>query len=266
MGEIQLELNLKSFDHGGPVLLRLPQYLAGNSYQVPDDPETAPFADTWGSISWKLFEKEPARGEIFNSFMTENVDLPTSWLDFYPFETRLGHNLDPDGVLFVDIGGGYGHVLQDFKAKYPHLPGRLIVQDLSGAISKVEASLKKEGIEPMIHDFFTPQPIKGARVYHLSRILHDWPNAHCLRILRNTRQAMKKGYSRILINELVLPEVGGTEYEAFIDLSMMVLETGQERTKREWEVLFGEAGVRLEGIWGVEGGDGRCVIEAVVED
>ncbi len=92
--------------------------------------------------------------------MTERKDGNSNWLDFFPFESRLGHGLNPDGVLFVDVGGGYGHVLKDFKAKCGTLPGRLLLQDLPGAIWNVN-TLREEGIETMVYDFFTPQPVKG---------------------------------------------------------------------------------------------------------
>ncbi len=77
---------------------------------------------------------------------------------------------------------------------------------------------------------------------------------------------MTKGYSKFLINELVLPEVGAGEFQAFMDLSMMALETGSERTAKQWHSLLDSAGLRIEKIWTSNDPDGRCIIEAVLKD
>lgn len=88
------------------------------------------------------------------------------WTDhgFYPVEEKLGKDLraDKEAVLLVDIGGGLGHDLEDFRAGYPHLPGRLVLEDLS-AVTKEVNQIDKE-IEVISYDFFMPQPIKGKSI------------------------------------------------------------------------------------------------------
>ena len=66
---------------------------------------------------------------------------------------------DPDAVVLVDIGGGLGHQCAEFKRQYPEAPGRVVLQDLEGPIS---AAASIPGVENMVHDMFTTQPIKGA--------------------------------------------------------------------------------------------------------
>ncbi|KAL9603197.1 MAG: hypothetical protein Q9179_002298 [Wetmoreana sp. 5 TL-2023] len=151
------------FDHGGPVLLNLPDYLARNGYKVPQDVKTGPFADTWGGKnSWALFEAEPARGEVFHSFMEKWKEGLTIWFDKYPFEVQLSdaYDVSDDVVLLVDVGGGRGHVLQEFVKQRGRRKNRLIVQDVPGALSPAE-KLQPFGIEAMAYNFFTPQPVKG---------------------------------------------------------------------------------------------------------
>lgn len=82
---------------------------------------------------------------------------------FYPVEERLQLSslVAKDAVLMVDVGGGMGHDLKEFQNKHPQIPGRLILQDRAEIIEKFE---KAEGIEPMIHDFYTTQPIKGTYI------------------------------------------------------------------------------------------------------
>lgn len=82
--------------------------------------------------------------------------MPT-WLSVYPVE-QYTEAWKPETPVYVDIGGGIGHQCAEFKAKYPNLPGRVILQDLPYSI---ENALSTPGVENMVHDFFQPQPIRG---------------------------------------------------------------------------------------------------------
>ena len=62
--------------------------------------------------------------------------------------------------MLVDVGGGYGHEIQEIKKKYPDLPGRMILQDLPETINQITAPLNTEA---MAYNFFTPQLIRGRR-------------------------------------------------------------------------------------------------------
>lgn len=80
--------------------------------------------------------------------------------DFFPINRALDiSDLDGSSPLLVDVGGGIGHDVEEFRKKHPGLPGRLIVQDLPETIQ--QASKASHRIELMAHDFFTPQPIHG---------------------------------------------------------------------------------------------------------
>ena len=145
------------------MLLKLPDFLARNGYKVPQDVKTGPFADTWGGKNtWALYEVEPERAAIFNSFMTKWKQGLSNWFDRYPVEARLSDAFDKseDTVLIVDIGGGGGHVLQDYVSQRGRRKNRLIVQDLPAALGAAE-KLQPFGIEAMPYDFFTQQPVKG---------------------------------------------------------------------------------------------------------
>ena len=80
--------------------------------------------------------------------------------DYYPVQERLadGARSDKDAVLLVDVGGSHGHDLEQFHAKHPHIPGRLVLQDTPEVVDQVKAS---NVFETTAHDFFTPQPVKG---------------------------------------------------------------------------------------------------------
>ena len=104
------------------------------------------------------------------------------WFEFYPVEEKLRNDRTRQAdALLVDIGGGLSHDLMAFKARYPDLQGRLILQDLPAAIDDIKDLAP--GIEAMKYDFFTPQPVEGARAYYLRTVLHDWLDKQTLIIL-----------------------------------------------------------------------------------
>ena len=71
-----------------------------------------------------------------------------------------GFSGEDSAVMFVDVGGGYGHEVQEIKKRYPDLPGRMILQDLPETISQITAA---PNTEAMAYNFFTPQLIRGER-------------------------------------------------------------------------------------------------------
>lgn len=76
---------------------------------------------------------------------------------------------------------------------------------------------------------------------------------------------MKRGYSKILIDDLVLPNVGVAPKGAFLDLSMMALETGTERTSQEWHDLLGSVGLRIQKIWSSKVGPESLIEAELIE-
>jgi O-methyltransferase domain len=94
----------------------------------------------------------------------------------------------------------------------------------------------------------------------LSHVIHDWNEEQCLAILRNCRQAMRPG-SRLLIVEMVLP-AGDTPHPGkLLDLAMLVMPGGQERTEDEYALLLNEAGFQLTRV--VPTGSAVSIVEAV---
>jgi hypothetical protein len=174
--------------------------------------------------------------------------------------------LAKDDVLLIDVGGSGGHALMGFHKSHPEMPGRLILQDLPTTIQSLDAgALAQQSIEAMGHDFFTPQPVKGAKAYYLQYCLHDWPNEQCVQILSQLKPAMKAGYSRILLNEIVVPEEKAGWFETSVDMLMLQVHSAQERREREWRALVDAVGgLRVKKIWDIEGALDKLIeIEAV---
>lgn len=89
----------------------------------------------------------------------------------------------------------------------------------------------------------------GARVYYLRNILHDWPDDKCQIILSQVATAMTEGYSKILLNELVIPDQGASLVAVQSDITMMACLAAIERSKRQWHELIDAAGLKIEKIW-----------------
>jgi hypothetical protein len=165
--------------------------------------------------------------------------------------------------LLVDVGGGDGYELIRF-AKMVKSPGRLILQDVAEVIEQVPAEWS-ELFTAQVHDYMKPQPetCRSARVFYLRLVCHGLYDADCKTMLGNLRDAMKPGYSSLLINEVVLPDTGCSYWAAAFDVSMMVVVNARERTKRNWEVLLESVGgLRVEKIWPLAV-TGESVIEVV---
>lgn len=190
-----------------------------------------------------------------------------SWMDpdFYPVRERLLEGLDgaEDAVLLVDIGGGLGHDLAEFRRKYPRSPGRLILQDVPAVIAQTGTAAGLDAtIEPMVYDFHTEQPVVGARAYYMHSILHDWPDEVCASILGRVAAAMRPGYSRLLINENVIPGTGADWQATALDLMVLSLLSSRERTETDWRRLLNGAGLRVVKIWNTDKQNG---VESVIE-
>lgn len=104
----------------------------------------------------------------------------------------------------------------------------------------------------------------GARAYYLHSVLHDWDDASCLKILRSIVPAMQPGFSKLLVNEYVVPDVGAGWSITSMDWLMMALGAVRERTERQWRELLGHAELRVTGIWRYEQGR-ESLIEAVID-
>ncbi|KAJ6135949.1 hypothetical protein N7512_001109 [Penicillium capsulatum] len=244
-------------------ILALPAFLKKNGYRNPTSPTNTAF-HMGHNTDMGFFEhvqQEPTTAKQFNNHMGVYAQGRPRWMDpgFYPVQERLidGAEIGDEDTLLVDVGGSFGHDLIDFHRKWPHAPGRLVLQDLPevvGSVKEVPSS-----IHVTAHDFFTEQPVKGARAYYLHSVLHDWPDHICHKILLNLVDAMKPGYSRLLINENLIPDRGAYWETTSLDLIMMEIGSG-ERTERQWRTLLGNVGLRIVKIWGVQRG-----VESLIE-
>lgn len=152
-----------------------------------------------------------------------------------------------------DIGGGTGGILSKLMRKYPNMKGVLFERD---SVIEEAKGIWKDHFPEMLPraalvagDFFK-DPITPADALIMKHILHDWSDEDCVKVLKNVRKTacMKDGSSTLLLIECVLPEEGTrlASFQAYLDLQMMAIVGGKERTEKEWGILLESGGFMLK--------------------
>jgi hypothetical protein len=164
------------------------------------------------------------------------------------------------GVL-ADVGGGDGSNLIGILRRYPAMRGVLF--DLPHVFERARHDLRAAGLadrsETVGGSFFKPISVQ-ADAYFLRHVIHDWDDDDAGQILRNIRRAMPAS-ARLLVVEHVLPAGDAPSFGKLLDLNMLVMPGGLERTEDEFRRLYEGAGFRLERV--VPARDDLSVIEGL---
>lgn len=227
----------------------LPYFLKKTGFRNPTDVENCNLQYMLGNNDnlFYYISNNPLLASDFNDAMEchSKYNL-TPWPEIYPTD-KLVASAKEDRALVVDIGGNKGHDLEKFRLRHPEIPpGSLVLQDLPDILKWVEAS-KTITVQP--YDFFTPQPIKGARAYFMHNVLHDWTDELATQILRTVAAAMERGYSTLLIHESLVSNERPLARVTASDLTVMACLAAKERTEDDWRSLIAGAGMRLVKIW-----------------
>jgi len=194
-------------------------------------------------VDWvEYYQRHPDRSAVFNRAMGEHTRTAAPGLvaaaGLERFETVL------------DAGGGDGTLLAAALRAHPNLQGMLF--DLSAGLAEAEATLEAAGVADRCQifagDLFVSVPA-GADAYLLKQVLHDWGDEHAAAILRRVRAAMADD-ARLLILERMLPERPGVEDlpTLLVDLVMLTVNGGRERTERDFRALAAAAGLELTAV------------------
>lgn len=228
----------------------------------------------WGDLMYTIMTGEPAFERVFDASMFEyyrsqpeaserfNERMVTATTES---ARSVAQSYDFSGFQrIVDVGGGRGVLLATLLQEYPHLTGAVF--ELPHVVAEAEDFLREAGVADRCDviggDFFVSVP-EGADGYLLSMILHDWEDDDALRILERCRDAMSPG-SRLLMLETLLPErVEGPHYAVDLDLLMMVLLGGRERTESQYRALIEQAGLGFVGVIPTNSSRGASLIEAI---
>ncbi|KAI9702721.1 MAG: hypothetical protein M1820_006105 [Bogoriella megaspora] len=227
------------FENGIPLFYEMPKFLGNNNYQDVTDGKSTVFQSAYKTDldAYEWFPKNPEQRNALIQYMAVQGKVKGRWLDEYPIKSYTA-SWDPQLPVFVDVGGNVGRSCALFKSHFPEVPGRVILQDLGHTLTQ---AMQTPGVETIAHDIFEPQPVKGAKFYHLGWILHNLNDEKCKQILHNIKSAMTAP-SVLLINDMILSETGVPPFAASLDLITLAAFGGRERTMTEWRDMLGEVG------------------------
>ncbi|WP_394847177.1 SAM-dependent methyltransferase [Pendulispora brunnea] len=192
---------------------------------------------TLGMDYWSYCKSHPEEGRDFAAAMTS--------LSTMAIEAVLAADDFTGARCVVDVGGSHGALLEAILARVPHARGVLfdLPHVVEGAGPALRAANLVDRVELCAGSFFESVP-SGGDTYLLKHILHDWSDNECVTILGRIREVLPKD-GRLVVVDMVLDEQGPPSPAALLDLNMLVMHTGRERTLSEFEVLFRRAGLRL---------------------
>jgi O-methyltransferase domain/Dimerisation domain len=163
----------------------------------------------------------------------------------------------------VDIGGGQGELLETILQFNPDIRGTVFDTDstIQRATRQRSNNAWARRCSYFTGDFFTSVP-PGADAYLLCGVIHDWDDSRAVTILRNCRKAMTKN-SRVLLVDMIVPDEASASFSKLLDLNMLVMNGGRERTLAEFCALLTAADYKLTRI--VPTMAPQSVIEAIAQ-
>lgn len=195
---------------------------------------------------------EPEFGQVFNDAMTSLSGMAIGPVvgahDFTRYRT------------IVDVAGGHGRLLAAILNSAPDAQG--VLYDLPEVIAGAPPLLREHHVAERVRlaegSFFGHVPA-GGDAYILKNIIHDWDDAEATQILHNVRSAAPAGTTLLLV-ETVIPDGEGASIGKWLDMEMLVVNDGRERTESEYRRLFDTAGFQMVGV--VDTGSRFNIIEA----
>jgi len=196
------------------------------------------FERCFGVPLFEWLAANPAQASLFNEAMVGfhgmEVSAVAAAYDFSAFQT------------IADVGGSTGNLLATILTQHPGLRG--ILFDLPHVVRQAPALIAQRGLSDRVRieggSFFEGGVPVGADAYILSHVIHDWNRERCLTILDQCRRAMNPG-GRMLVIEMVLPEGDVPHPGKLLDIVMLAVPGGEERTASQYKTLLDQAGFRM---------------------
>jgi len=206
-----------------------------------------------GVSEYQYLAQHPEEASHFNAAMIGfHGDEPAAIVESYDFSGML---------RVVDVGGGSGNLLGTILTANPNVRGVLL--DRPQVVPDAERNLSAVGVTDRCQvaggDFLEAVP-DGGDVYIVSHCIHNWDEPSCVRILANCRRAMQQA-GRLLIIEAVVRPGDEPDPAKILDLAMLLIPGGQERSQDEYRILLETAGFRLTRV--VPTRTSASIIEAV---
>jgi ubiquinone/menaquinone biosynthesis C-methylase UbiE len=213
---------------------------------------------TWGQLLYSIETGKPAFDHIYGKpvfdWLSEHPEaakiFDAAMTGFHGPETQaMIDAYDYAGVhTLVDIGGGNGTVLTAVLKKHPEIKG--ILYDLPGVIERAKKNLADAGLaarcQAIAGSFFESAP-PGGDAYQMRHIIHDWTDEQCHTILGHIRKVIPKN-GKLLVIEMVIKPRNEPQPAKWLDLNMLLIPGGRERTEEEYREMYAKAGFKLERI------------------
>jgi O-methyltransferase domain/Dimerisation domain len=200
----------------------------------------------WGSLSDTLKTGEPAFEREFGMTVWEHRRLHPALNESFQRVTSGEQRRTLSGILrsytfptdacLVDVGGGHGGLLLGILKKYPQAQG--ILFDLPQVVQEVQA---QERFRVVSGSFFEAVP-KGGDIHLLKHVLHNWDDSQCVSILGNCREALNSDGKILILENLITDD---DQAQIMMDIHMMAVLGGRERTVEEYSGLLTQAGLEL---------------------
>jgi hypothetical protein len=208
----------------------------------------------WDNLLYSVQTGEPAFERIFG-------ESAFDWIEKHPDEAAVFHaannfkaahshrviveQCDFEGVLTItDVGGGLGGLVIEILKANPSMKG--VVAERPGIVAHLSEIIEEHGLEIRMSaaecDFFDAIP-RGSDMYLLSHVLHDWSDEDCVTILTNCHKAMRRD-GRLLIVEAIIAPGNEFSISKLLDLEMLLMGHGRERSAEEFSTLLKAAGFR----------------------
>jgi len=195
------------------------------------------FDKVFGKPIFDYLGEHPEKAKIFDAAM----------VGIHGRESKIilhAYDFSDIGVL-ADIGGGNGSLITGILQNHSEMKG--ILFDLPHTIERAKDRIEEAGLVSRCDlvggNFFEEVP-HGADAYLMRHIIHDWDDEKSLLILRNCHRAMPTD-SKLLVVESVIPPGNEPFKGKFLDLVMMLLPGGKERSEVEYQILFDKAGFEI---------------------
>lgn len=211
------------------------------------------FEHVFGMEVFEYLNQNPESAKIFDAAMTGfTANLTASIATDYDFTSIR---------KIVDVAGGQGSFIASILKGYPSMQG--ILFDLPHVIEGAKPLIEAEGLSDRCElvggSFFEWVP-SGGDAYIMKSIIHDWDDERAIAILKNCHQVMVEN-GKLLLVEVVIPPANKPSVGKLLDLEMLLMAGGCERTEAEYRALFEAAGFRLTNIFTTQ--SAQSIIEGV---
>lgn len=217
---------------------------------------STPFDHVFGMTPWEHRARNPELNACFNQWLAgatapaaENI---AASFDFSAFGT------------VADVGGGHGALLAAILRRHPGVRG--ILFDQPHVVGPAKEYLERNGVggraTVAAGDFFAKVDIKAHAIV-LKSVIHDWDDEKSTELLRNCRRALDRDERLLLVERLLPRRAADDPHAVMIDLHMMAVTGGRERTEAEFRALLATAGFRTGRV--VATACGFSIVEGVPE-